>query len=60
MCGRYQLDPGESAEIEAIVRQVQDKVKTGEIFPTNAVAVLSELAGELAPRPMVWLSLIHI
>ncbi|BDF70877.1 DUF159 family protein [Oscillospiraceae bacterium] len=54
MCGRYQLDPGESAEIEAIVRQVQDRVKTGEVFPTNAVAVLSELAGELAPRPMVW------
>lgn len=54
MCGRYQLDPSESAEIEAIVRQVQDRVKTGEIFPTNAVPVLMEAADELAPRPMVW------
>lgn len=54
MCGRYQLDPGESAEIEAIVRQVQDRVKTGEIFPTDAVAVLAQCVGGLAPRPMVW------
>ncbi len=54
MCGRYQLDPGESAEIEAIVRQVQDRVKTGEVFPTDAVAVLAQCAGGLAPRPMVW------
>ena len=41
MCGRYQLDPAESAEIERIVRQVQARVKTGEIFPTNAVPVLA-------------------
>ena len=54
MCGRYQLDPAESAEIERIVRQVQDRVKTGEIFPTNAVPVLAGFAGGLAPRPMVW------
>ena len=54
MCGRYQLDPAESAAIERIVRQVQDRVKTGEIFPTNAVPVLAGFAGGLAPRPMVW------
>lgn len=54
MCGRYQLDLAESAEIERIVRQVQERVKTGEIFPTNAVPVLAEFANELAPRPMVW------
>lgn len=54
MCGRYQLDPSESTEIERIVRQVQDKIKTGEIFPTNSVPVLAEFANELVPRSMVW------
>lgn len=54
MCGRYQLDPGDSDEILQIIRQVQDRVKTGEIYPTNLVPVLAEFGGELAPRPMVW------
>lgn len=54
MCGRYQLSPEDSAEIANIVRQVQDRVKTGEIYPTNAVPVLAEFANELAPRPMLW------
>lgn len=54
MCGRYQLSPEESRDIAEIVRQVQDRIKTGEIFPTNAVPVLAEFANEIAPRPMVW------
>lgn len=54
MCGRYQLNPEDSAEIAKIVIQVQERIKTGEIFPTDAVPVLAEFANELAPRPMVW------
>lgn len=54
MCGRYSLAPDESREIEAIVRQVQEQIKTGEIFPTNPVPVLMEAAGELTPQPVLW------
>lgn len=54
MCGRYQLNPGDSNEIMEIIRQVQDRVKTGEIFPTNSVPVLMKAGQELISRPMVW------
>lgn len=54
MCGRYSLCPEESAEILEIVRQVQDRVKTGEVFPTNQVPVLMEAGEELAPEVMAW------
>lgn len=54
MCGRYTLEPGESQEIEAIVRQVQEQIKTGEIFPTNPVPILMAAAGELTPQPALW------
>lgn len=54
MCGRYQLAPEESDEILEIIRQVEGRVKTGEIYPTNVVPVLLEATGELAPRPAVW------
>ena len=63
MCGRYSLSPQESQEIMDILRQVQDKFKTGEVFPTDPVPVLMESGEELAPEVMVWgypLSLIHI
>lgn len=58
MCGRYQLSPEESAEIAKIVRQVQDRIRTGEIFPTYAVPVLTEIANELAPAYDMGLSTI--
>ena len=54
MCGRYSLAPDESGEILEIIRQVQDRVKTGEIFPTNPVPVLMEAGAELAPEVMTW------
>ena len=54
MCGRYSLAPEESGEIMEIIRQVQDRVKTGEIFPTNPVPVLMEAGAELAPEVMTW------
>lgn len=37
MCGRYSLSPQESREIMDILQQVQDKFKTGEVFPTDPV-----------------------
>ena len=54
MCGRYSLSPQESQEIMDILRQVQDKFKTGEVFPTDPVPVLMEAGAELAPEVMVW------
>lgn len=54
MCGRYSLAPEESSEIMEIIRQVQDRIKTGEVFPTNQVPVLMEAGRELAPEVMTW------
>lgn len=54
MCGRYSLAPEESDEIARIVRQVQEQVKTGEIYPTNDVPVLMEAGAELAPQVAGW------
>lgn len=54
MCGRYNLEPFESREILEIIRQVQDRVKTGEVYPTNPVPVLLEAGEELAPEVTTW------
>lgn len=41
MCGRYALFTDEqNKEIIEIIRQVQDKIKVGEIYPTNPAPVL--------------------
>lgn len=54
MCGRYSLAPEENAEIEKLLREIQGRFKTGEIFPTNDVPVLMEAGAELAPEVMSW------
>lgn len=54
MCGRYSLAPEESVEIEKLLREIQGRFKTGEIFPTNDVPVLMEAGAELAPAVMAW------
>ena len=54
MCGRYNLEPFESAEIMELLQQIQDRIKTGEIYPTNPVPVLMEAGEELAPEVMFW------
>lgn len=41
MCGRYALfTDQENAEIMEIIRQVEDKIKIGEIYPTNPAPVI--------------------
>ena len=37
-----------------LLRQIQDRIKTGEIYPTNQVPVLMEAGEELAPEVMTW------
>ncbi|MDE7245317.1 MAG: SOS response-associated peptidase [Oscillospiraceae bacterium] len=59
MCGRFSLAPDESREIARIVAEVQsrfgsDSIRTGEIFPTNAVPILLAEGQEMAPKPMTW------
>lgn len=54
MCGRYNLEPLESIEIVELLRQIQDRIKTGEIYPTNQVPVLMEAGRELVPEVMTW------
>lgn len=54
MCGRYNLEPFESVEIAQLIQQVQDRIKTGEVFPTNQVPVLVEAGAELAVEAMTW------
>ena len=54
MCGRYSLAPEESLEIGRIVQQVENRIKVGEIFPTNMAPVLIEAGEELAPEVMSW------
>lgn len=54
MCGRYSLVPGESAEISEIIRRVQNRVQTGEIYPTAPIPVLMEAGEELVPEVMTW------
>lgn len=58
MCGRFVLFSNpELAEIRQIIEEVQRKnpeIKTGEIFPTNAVPVLLQEDGKLTPEAVKW------
>lgn len=62
MCGRFVIyDEGEIAEINQILKEVNMKfdgtgiiAKTGEIFPTNNVPVLTQQAGKPIPTIMKW------
>lgn len=55
MCGRYGYftDSGD-AEVMKIIRDVEDKIKTGEIFPTNLAPILLPDAGSLKTEVMRW------
>ena len=55
MCGRYQLnEDADEPEIQEIIEEVQRKseaFKTGEIFPTDKVPILT---GEFIPEAVTW------
>lgn len=60
MCGRYTLfDEQDNAEIRNIIQQINEKypdskIKTGEIYPTNAVPVIMQQSGKITPDLSVW------
>ncbi len=60
MCGRYSLfDEQDNAEIRQIIAEVKRKypdqpIRTGEIFPTNTVPVLTADGASLTPNSLVW------
>lgn len=60
MCGRFYIEEEDNEEILRIVRRLDERfkekntVKTGEIYPTNTVAVLSEYHGNVDETPMRW------
>lgn len=56
MCGRYYIDPEQEPDLKKILEQVKDlykntpelaEMKTGEIFPTDIVPVLTSESPEL-------------
>jgi putative SOS response-associated peptidase YedK len=60
MCGRYAFfTDRELQEIDEIIEQIsddiqRDKLKTGEIFPTNVVPVFIPQKEIIKPKLMVW------
>lgn len=60
MCGRYSLfDEQDNAEIRQIIEEVNQRypdqpIRTGEIFPTNTVPILTADGTGLTPKPLVW------
>ena len=59
MCGRFQLMTDKDLkEINWIVSHLEEeqrqKIKTGEIFPTNVVPVLMKRNDQILPWPMIW------
>lgn len=58
MCGRFNLN-GSAKEVLSILEELShepgaDAVKTGEIFPTDIVPVLTQTEGAVRPEAMVW------
>lgn len=60
MCGRYSLfDDQDNGEIRQIISEVTQRypdqpIRTGEIFPTNTVPILTSDGSDLTPKPLVW------
>ncbi|MCI9449375.1 MAG: SOS response-associated peptidase [Clostridiales bacterium] len=60
MCGRYSLfDDQDNAEIHQIMTEVNQRypnqpIRTGEIFPTNTVPILTADGSDLTPELLVW------
>ncbi len=59
MCGRYYIDISDSEFLRFFEQIAQEseiglQMKSGEIFPTNIVPVLSLNDGNIHARPMIW------
>lgn len=60
MCGRYTFfTDKELQEVDEIIEKIneeirQEKMKTGEISPTDTAPVLVEKGGAMVPRLLVW------
>ena len=40
MCGRYHFEPGDFQDILSVIKDVEEKLKAGEIFPTNQAPII--------------------
>lgn len=40
MCGRYHFEPGDFQDILSVVKDVEERLKAGEMFPTNHAPVI--------------------
>ena len=40
MCGRYHFEPGDFQDILSVIKDVEEKLKAGEMFPTNEAPVV--------------------
>lgn len=55
MCGRYGMfTDADEAAIRKIIKDVEGRIKTGEVYPTNLAPVLLPEAGELKTTVMQW------
>lgn len=60
MCGRFYIEEEDNEEILRIVRRLDErfsrdnKIKTGEIYPTNTAAVLLNEQNKVEPKAMTW------
>lgn len=60
MCGRFYIEEEDNEEILRIVRRLDERfqneknLKTGEIYPTNTVAILTNEKDSLVPKAMTW------
>ncbi|WP_160722991.1 SOS response-associated peptidase [Isachenkonia alkalipeptolytica] len=40
MCGRYHFEPGDFQDLLSVIKDVEERLKVGEIFPTNEAPVI--------------------
>lgn len=59
MCGRYNIDFEANKELKQMMKALNEKypgnrIKSGEIFPTDQAAILTQEEGEVTPKPLIW------
>lgn len=40
MCGRYHFEPGDFEDILSVIKDVEEKLRAGEMFPTNQAPII--------------------